>query len=74
MNNKIEFYSSNALWSAEQNAMEGAVDALFSRGLEELISKDTSLHFILQSSIGTVCIPTYISCSNIEHFYTSELG
>ena len=42
--------------------------------LEDLIFKDTLLPFILQAFIGTVCIPTYISCSNIEHLYTSELG
>ena len=42
--------------------------------LKDLIFGDTSLSFILQAFIGTVFIPTYISCSYTEHLYTSEGG
>ena len=65
------FYSINILWRPEQTAMQWTVYALFSKNL---IFRDTSFPFILQAFIGTVCIPAYISCSYIEHLYSSELG
>ena len=33
MNDMTDFYSINILWSREKHAMQGTVDALFSRGL-----------------------------------------
>ena len=70
MNAMTEFYSINILWCPEQTAMKWTVDALFSKGL---ILRDTSLPVVLQTFVGTVCIPTCISYSYIEHLYTPEL-
>ena len=36
--------------------------------------RDNLLPFIVQFVIGTVCIPTYISWSYIEHLYALGLG
>ena len=41
---------------------------------EDLISKSTSLYFILQAFLGTICIPTHSNCSQSEHFCPSEFG